>query len=125
MEYRRDDAQDKKEEAALLKKTLAATATASKKVIEVKAEVVEKKVETKAATGPKMNYNEMKEFNKLEKEIEKLGLQIDEYEQKLSVASSTGQGYSALADLTEKMNACVMQRELKEQRWMEMADGDE
>jgi hypothetical protein len=31
-------------------------------------------------------------------------------------ASTNGQGYSALAELTEKMNSIVMQRELKENR---------
>ena len=105
----------------------AATKTV-KKVVEVVAEVVQKPAQSAGSTAPvgsKMNYNERKEFNKLEKEIEKLGVQIGEYEDKLAAASSAGQGYSALAELTEKMNSIVMQRELKEQRWMELADGDE
>ena len=77
-----------------------------------------------AAPGSKLNYNERKEFNKLEKEIEKLGVQIGDFEDKLAAASSAGQGYSALAELTEKMNALIMSREIKEQRWMELADND-
>jgi ABC transport system ATP-binding/permease protein len=77
-----------------------------------------------AAPGSKLNYNERKEFNKLEKEIEKLGVQIGDFEDKLAAASSAGQGYSALAELTEKMNALIMSRESKEQRWMELADND-
>ena len=77
-----------------------------------------------AAPGSKLNYNERKEFNKLEKEIEKLGVQIGDFEDKLAAASSAGQGYSALAELTEKMNALIMSREIKEQRWMELADDD-
>ena len=77
-----------------------------------------------AAPGSKLNYNERKEFNKLEKEIEKLGVQISDFEEKLAAASSAGMGYSALAELTEKMNAVIMQREIKEQRWMELADDD-
>ena len=138
MEYRRDDAQYKKEEAALAKKELAAAnnAASSKtaKKVEVKAaEVVSAPTPSATATsttagagaGNKLNYNERKEFNKLEKEIEKLGVQIGDFEDKLAAASSSGQGYSALAELTEKMNSLIMQRELKEQRWMELADGDE
>ena len=133
LEYRRDDALFKKEEAAQAKKDLAAANNAAtktvKKVVEVVAEVVQKgpvqSAGSAAPVGSKMNYNERKEFNKLEKEIEKLGVQIGEYEDKLAAASSAGQGYSALAELTEKMNSIVMQRELKEQRWMELADGDE
>ena len=138
MEYRRDDAQYKKEEAAQAKKDLAAANIAAskvvKKVVETVAEVVPKATaaaavsvggSTTAAPGSKLNYNERKEFNKLEKEIEKLGVQINDFEEKLSIASSAGQGYSALTELTEKMNALIMQREIKEQRWMELADGDE
>lgn len=140
MEYRRDDAQFKKEEASLAKRELAASnAAASSKTakkVEVKAEVVSAPTSTtstststssgaNAGAGNKLNYNERKEFNKLEKEIEKLGVQIGDFEDKLAAASSAGQGYSALAELTEKMNSLIMQRELKEQRWMELADGDE
>ena len=139
LEYRRDDAQFKKEEAALVKKELAAAnnAASSKtaKKVEVKAaEVVSSPTPSSSPSpspaastpaGNKLNYNERKEFNKLEKEIEKLGVQIGDFEDKLAAASSGGQGYSALADLTDKMNALIMQRELKEQRWMELADGDE
>jgi hypothetical protein len=40
----------------------------------------------------------------------------------INTASTNGQGYSALAELTEKMNSIIMQRELKEQRWMELCD---
>ena len=133
MEYRRDDAQFKKEEAAQAKKDLAAANNAAskavKQVVEVEAVVVPKgSASAPAAAAPvgnKMSYTERKEFNKLEKEIEKLGVQIGEYVDKLAAASSAGQGYSALAELTEKMNSIVMQRELKEQRWMELADGDD
>ena len=137
LEYRRDDAQYKKEEAAQAKKDLAAANIAAskvvKKVVETVAEVVPKASaaavsgggSTTASPGSKLNYNERKEFNKLEKEIEKLGVQINDFEEKLSIASSAGQGYSALADLTEKMNSLIMQREIKEQRWMELADEDE
>lgn len=130
LEYRRDDAQFKKEEAMAAKKELAAANNAAPAKSAKKAEIVEVAVlpSTPVAapsTGSKMSYNERKEFNKLEKEIEKLGVQIGDFEDKLAAASASGQGYSALAELTEKMNSLVMQRELKEQRWMELADGDE
>ena len=137
MEYRRDDAQYKKEEAAQAKKDLAAANIALsksvKKVIETVVEVIPTVTTTKTtgtgagtgSPGSKLNYNERKEFNKLEKEIEKLGIQINDFEDKLAIASSAGQGYSALAELTEKMNSIIMQREIKEQRWMELADDDE
>lgn len=140
LEYRRDDAQFKKEEAALAKRELVAASNAassnSKSAKKVEAKVVETTAVTSspappsspaaavAAPGSKLNYNERKEFNKLEKEIEKLGVQIGDFEDKLAAASSAGQGYSALAELTEKMNALIMSRELKEQRWMELADDD-
>jgi ABC transport system ATP-binding/permease protein len=136
LEYRRDDAQYKKEEAALAKRELVAASSAasnsSKTSKKVEAKVVEAKAVSAspapaaavAAPGSKLNYNERKEFNKLEKEIEKLGVQIGDFEDKLAAASSAGQGYSALAELTEKMNALIMSREIKEQRWMELADND-
>jgi hypothetical protein len=138
LEYRRGDAQYKKEEAALAKRELVAANTAasnnSKTSKKVEAKVVEAKAVSAspapapaaavAAPGSKLNYNERKEFNKLEKEIEKLGVQIGAFEDKLAAASSAGQGYSALAELTEKMNALIMSREIKEQRWMELADND-
>jgi hypothetical protein len=129
LEYRRDDAQFKKEEAMAAKKELAAANNAPSKTTK-KAEIVEVAVlpSTPVAApsaGSKLSYNERKEFNKLEKEIEKLGVQIGDFEDKLAAASASGQGYSALAELTEKMNSLVMQREIKEQRWMELADGDE
>ena len=136
LEYRRDDAQYKKEEAALAKRELVAAnnaASNSKTAKKVEVKVVETTAVTSspappspaaAAPGSKLNYNERKEFNKLEKEIEKLGVQIGDFEDKLAAASSAGQGYSALAELTEKMNALIMSREIKEQRWMELADDD-
>lgn len=135
LEYRRDDAQFKKEEAAVAKKELAASNAAASSKAAKKADVKAAEVVSSptpsaltssgASSGNKLNYNERKEFNKLEKEIEKLGVQISDYEDKLAAASSGGQGYSALAEITDKMNALIMQRELKEQRWMELADGDE
>ena len=139
LEYRRDDAQFKKEEAALAKRELVAASNAASSNSKAAKKVEVKVVETTAMTsspappspaaavtapGSKLNYNERKEFNKLEKEIEKLGVQIGDFEDKLAAASSAGQGYSALAELTEKMNALIMSRELKEQRWMELADDD-
>jgi ATP-binding cassette subfamily F protein uup len=141
LEYRRDCAQDAKEEALQAKRDIAASKNdnnnskknefnevkANAKAIE--AAVVESKASDNnsgsSSAGNKMSYNERKEFNKIEKEIQKLDLLIIEFEEKLDKASSSGQGYSALAELTEKMNASIMQKELKEQRWMELADDSE
>jgi len=71
--------------------------------------------------GGGLSYTERKEFNKLEKEIEKLGTQIASYEDKLARCT---EGYSVLAELTAEMNKLVLQLAAKEERWVELADMD-
>jgi ABC transport system ATP-binding/permease protein len=89
---------------------VAATATASK----TSNAAVEKPKD-------KLTYTERKEMNKLEKEVEKLGAQIKEFEDKLANASSK-EGYSILADWTASMNKLIEQRDTKEMRWLELAE---
>ena len=59
----------------------------------------------KSNGGNNLSYPERKEMNKLEKEIEKLGGQISEYEDKLARCK---EGYTVLAELTNEMNKLVL-----------------
>jgi ATP-binding cassette subfamily F protein uup len=87
------------------------------------AAVSNNKPETQAKTQSEpqrtLSYNERKEYNKLEKEIQKLGLQIKELEDQLA---SSKEGYSVLAELTNKANALREQMNQKEERWLELAE---
>lgn len=139
LQYRLDSAQEKKDaanEAAKSKKTSSSSTASSssstkkKVLIDIESDAITAPKETKdssvtyavtsSAPSKTMNYNERKEYNKLEKEITKLGLEIKEYEAKL--ASSANEGYSQLADWTKKLNDLKSQCDKKEARWMELAN---
>ena len=78
-------------------------------------------IQAKTQSEPQrtLSYNERKEYNKLEKEIQKLGQQIKELEDQLA---SSKEGYSVLAELTNKANALKEQMNQKEERWLELAE---
>mmetsp|Transcript_12793 Transcript_12793/g.17468 ORF Transcript_12793/g.17468 Transcript_12793/m.17468 type:complete len:394 (+) Transcript_12793:1224-2405(+) len=70
-----------------------------------------------------LSYNEKKEFNKLEKEISKLSAQIQELEEKISNSSSgKKEALSALNEWTQQLIKLKTQLEVKESRWMELAE---
>ena len=138
VQYRLDVAQEKRDaanEAAKAKKsstTAAATSSSTKKKIQdIESDAITTTVSkstaiatsaTAASSSPSsaMNYNERKEYNKLEKEIAKLGKEIKEYEDKLT-NSNGKEGYSQLNEWTKKLNDLKSQCEKKEMRWLELA----
>ena len=132
MEYRSDVAEDKKKEAAIARKEEKTTSgtSSSSTVNQTTVSSSETKTTTKTSTKPsadtkiassssqpaketkksngggnKLTFPERKEMNKLEKEIEKIGGQIQEYEDKLAKCK---EGYTVLAELTNEMNKLVL-----------------
>jgi ABC transport system ATP-binding/permease protein len=71
-----------------------------------------------------LSYNERKEYNKLEKEIGKLGEQIATLDAKIVDASNAKQGFSVLAEWTKEANKLRESLATKELRWMELAEKD-
>jgi ATP-binding cassette subfamily F protein uup len=71
-----------------------------------------------------LSYNEKKEFNKLEKEVAKLNSQIQELEEKISNNSSSSkkEALSAINEWTQQIIKLKSQLEVKELRWMELAE---
>jgi len=75
-----------------------------------------------AAIPTALSFNERKEFKKLEKEVTKLGVQIEQLEDQIATGSSRGEGYSVLSDWTAQLQKLKMQLEEKELRWIELAE---
>jgi len=69
-----------------------------------------------------LSFNERKEFKKLEKEVLKLGVQIEQLEDQIATGSSRGEGYSVLNEWTTQLQKLKMQLEDKELRWIELAE---
>lgn len=69
-----------------------------------------------------LSFNERKEFKKLEKEVVKLGVQIEQLEDQIATGSSRGEGYSVLNEWTTQLQKLKMQLEDKELRWIELAE---
>ena len=136
LQYRLDVAQEKRDaanESAKAKKAASTSATSSsntkkKGLVDIESDaitakdtnVVVKSTTTVTAPSKTMNYNERKEYNKLEKEITKLGLEIKEYESKL-LNSNGKEGYSQLAEWNKKVEELKSQCQKKENRWLELA----
>lgn len=75
------------------------------------------------SSGPPLNYNERKELPKLEKEVARLGIQINEAEQELAdyYAGKKQASKSREAEITEKLNKLRAELATKETRWMTLA----
>ena len=71
---------------------------------------------------PALSFNERKEFKKLEKDVLKIGIQIDQLEGQIATGSSRGEGYSVLSDWTLQLQKLKAQLEEKELRWLELAE---
>jgi ATP-binding cassette subfamily F protein uup len=69
-----------------------------------------------------LSFNERKEFKKLEKDVLKLGVQIEQLEDQIATGSSRGEGYSVLNEWTTQLQKLKMQLEDKELRWIELAE---
>lgn len=91
---------------------------------EVSVKTKRKKANTKEATSVKpkekvkLTYAEQLEFNKLEKEIEKIDLQIEELQEQM--AQSDGSDYGKLGELQQKIDALTAENEQKMLRWEEL-----
>lgn len=71
------------------------------------------------ASSEKLSYNERREYNKLEKEIE----QLEEQKDALSAEMNSGiTDYAKLQELSEQFNAVKDELEEKELRWLELAE---
>ena len=141
LQYRLDVAQEKRDaanESAKAKKAASASTSTSatsssntkkKGLVDIESDaiittkdtnVAIKSTATLSVPSKTMNYNERKEYNKLEKEITKLGLEIKEYENKL-LNSNGKEGYSQLAEWNKKVEDLKSQCQKKETRWIELA----
>jgi len=137
LQYRLDVAQEKRDaanESSKAKKASSTSTTSSsntkkKGLVDIESDAIITAKDTnaaiKSASAPStpsktMNYNERKEYNKLEKEITKLGLEIKEYENKL-LNSNGKEGYSQLAEWNKKLEDLKSQCQKKETRWIELA----
>lgn len=91
---------------------------------EVPVKTKRKKANTKEATSVKpkekvkLTYAEQLEFNKLEQEIEKIDLQIEELQEQM--AQSDGSDYGKLGELQQKIDALTAENEQKMLRWEEL-----
>lgn len=91
---------------------------------EVSVKTKHKKANTKEATSVKpkekvkLTYAEQLEFNKLEQEIEKIDLQIEELQEQM--AQSDGSDYGKLGELQQKIDALTAENEQKMLRWEEL-----
>ena len=132
LQYRLDIAQEKKDAANEAKKSSSSSSSSSSskqvksKIKDVESDAIIQETKTtttvKSSNSPPkaLSYNERKEYNKLEKEIAKLGLEIKEYEDKLS-NSNGKEGFSTLNEWTKKLNDLKGLCEKKETRWLELA----
>lgn len=72
-----------------------------------------------SGNAEKLSYNERREYNKLEKEIE----QLEEQKDALSAEMNSGiTDYEKLQELSEQFNAVKDELEEKELRWLELAE---
>lgn len=69
-----------------------------------------------------LSNDERKEYNRLEKQIEKLNDQIESFEKQMEQASLKNEGYSVLADLSKKIEMVRTKQLEKEVRWMQLAE---
>ena len=76
-------------------------------------------VSSKEGEVKKLSYNERKEYNQLEKEIEKLEKQKADIEEELATGS---QDYEKLRELSEQFSEIKETLEEKELRWLELAE---
>eukprot|EP01039_Chlorochromonas_danica_P000174 gene174-183_t len=76
-----------------------------------------------SSSGPPLNYNERKELPKLEKEVARLGVQINEVEQELAdfYAGKKRTSNSRETEITERLNKLRAELATKEARWMTLA----
>eukprot|EP01038_Epipyxis_sp_PR26KG_P007928 gene7928-10761_t len=125
LEYRRDVAIQKREESAAIRKSATATAGTSS-VSQKEEKKSEKKIENnnepKKQPSSPLSFNERKEMNKLEKEIEKLTSLIVEIESKIAVSSKKNEGFSVLAELTSQKQVVSDQLAVKEEKWLSLAE---
>lgn len=82
------------------------------------------KSSSKAAhtNGRELTYNERKDMNKLEKDVQKLQQQVVALEAKLLEESNKKSGFSVLNDITTDINKLKEQIETKETKWLEYAE---
>jgi len=80
----------------------------------------DKQARTKRANELKANKKEMKN---LENKMEKLRVEVAAFEKKIE--ESTDEGWTVLADLSDKLNAIKDDIDEKEMRWLELAEGIE
>lgn len=123
LDYRRDMADIKREEKLESKKDKALQkgdgSAASGDKNEISTTATAKGAAAKEI--PKtLNYNERKEYNKLEKEVSKLTEQVKVIDAKIA-ASNGSEGYSVLAELTVEASKLRNLLEQKESRWMELS----
>lgn len=91
---------------------------------EVPVKTKRKKTNTKDAASVKpkekvkLTYAEQLEFNKLEQEIEKIDLQIEELQEQM--AQSDGSDYGKLGELQQKIDTLTAENEQKMLRWEEL-----
>lgn len=67
--------------------------------------------------------SDKKEMSNIENKMEKLKKEIVSLE--LKIEESADEGWTVLADLTDKMNACKQELDDKEMRWLELAEAIE
>lgn len=119
-EYRQDkQAEDKRQDKANTKASVASAsaAAASSSAAPVLTETAGGK-SAKTPPPPSLNFNERKEFGKLEAAIAKLGAQKSELQVKLE---SCKDGYSVLAEITEQIDKLQGQIDEKEARWFDLS----
>ncbi|MEX2478238.1 MAG: ABC-F family ATP-binding cassette domain-containing protein [Gracilimonas sp.] len=79
----------------------------------------EKKAEKESNSSKSLNYNERREFNKLEKEIAKLEKEKSALEQKIGEGDL---GYEELSELSQEFESLKEKLEEKELIWLELAE---
>ena len=67
--------------------------------------------------------SDKKEMNNIDNKMEKLKKEIISLE--LKIEESADEGWTVLADLTDKMNVCKQELDDKEMRWLELAEAIE
>jgi ABC transport system ATP-binding/permease protein len=92
------------------------------KVITIKKENTQPKTNTNTQNRIKLNFNEKRELETLEKEIEKIENELNETEKKLSSGITD---HNEITALSEKFNQLKNHLEEKEIRWMELCEKNE
>ena len=113
LDYRKQKKKEVKENSSTGKKEIPVQASKSE-------DTTKSEKPQQAAKGNALNYNERKEFNKLEKELQKLQSQVQELEDKL--AENSNGGFSAIYKINQDLQKVKEQLATKEARWMELAE---